>query len=65
MRNAELTNPSLPQHLAEIAEILAAGFMRLRARKSSRISADGRESSVDFTPDQSGHGTGFSGEADA
>jgi hypothetical protein len=64
-------NPYTPQELpptdriAEIAEILAAGLMRLRARKSSRISADGGESSVDFTPRQSGHATGFSRETDA
>jgi hypothetical protein len=53
------------EYLAEIAEILAAGLMRLRARKSSRISADGGESSVDFMPDQSGHAIGLSQEADA
>jgi hypothetical protein len=53
------------EYLAEIAEILAAGLMRLRARKSSPKSADLRECSVDFTPDQSGHAIGLSQEADA
>jgi hypothetical protein len=44
------------ERLDEIAEILAAGLIRLRARKSSRISAHHGESSLDFSPDQSGHG---------
>jgi hypothetical protein len=51
-------NPdSLPsqEHLAEIGEILAAGLMRLRARKSSPKSPDPGESSLDFSPHQSGH----------
>ena len=43
------------ERLDEIAEILAAGLIRLRARKSSQISADRGESSLDFSPDQSGH----------
>jgi hypothetical protein len=41
--------------IAEIAEILAAGLMRLRARKSSALSRDPGESSLDFSPDQRGH----------
>ena len=41
--------------LSEIAEILAAGLMRLSARKSSQISADFGESSVDFYRHQRGH----------
>jgi len=41
-------------HLTEIAEILAAGLMRLAARKSSRKCPEIRESSLHFTPDQSG-----------
>jgi hypothetical protein len=43
--------------LAEIAEILALGLMRLRARKSSGLSRHEGESSLHFTPEQSGHGT--------
>jgi hypothetical protein len=64
-------NPYIPQELAptdriaEVAEILAAGLMRLRARKSSRIFGEGGESSVDFMPHQSGHANGFSRETDA
>src|SRR4051812_48721958 len=43
-----------PDNLADIAEILAAGLMRLAARKSSRKSGKIGESSLHFTPDQSG-----------
>ena len=44
-----------PQHISEIAEILALGLMRLQARKSSELSASSGESSLDFTGQQSGH----------
>jgi hypothetical protein len=40
--------------LSEIAEILAAGLTRLADRKSSRKSMEIGESSLHFTPDQSG-----------
>jgi hypothetical protein len=43
-----------PDRIIEIAEILAAGLMRLEARKSSRKPSDFGESSLHFTPDQSG-----------
>ena len=43
--------------LAEIAEILAVGLMRLMARKSSPISADPGESSLDLSAAESGHPT--------
>jgi hypothetical protein len=43
------------ERIAELGELLAAGVMRLQARKSSRLSADRGDSSVDFLPDQSGH----------
>ena len=43
------------ERLAEIAEILATGLMRLRARKSSGISADAGECSLDVPEHQSGH----------
>jgi hypothetical protein len=48
---------SLPlhEHLAEIGEILAAGLMRLRARKSSPKSADFGESLLALSGHQSGH----------
>ena len=41
--------------LAELGQILAAGLMRLHARKSSPLSADRGDSSVDFPPDRSSH----------
>jgi hypothetical protein len=43
------------EQLDEIAEILAAGLMRLRLRKSSALSADDGESSLDCDGHQSGH----------
>lgn len=43
--------------LGEIAEILAAGLIRLQQRKSSPLSHDGGESSLDFPVDQRGHPT--------
>ena len=54
-------NPLHPRHMTvaerldEIADILAAGLIRLRARKSTPLSRDRGESSLDFSPDQSGH----------
>lgn len=41
--------------LDEIAEILAAGLTRLRARQSSALAADLGESSLDCAGHQSGH----------
>jgi hypothetical protein len=43
------------ERLSEIAEILAGGLTRLKARQSSRLSADRGESSLDCAGDQSGH----------
>jgi hypothetical protein len=44
-----------PERISEVAEILAAGLMRLRAAKSSRKSAETGESSLDFTATESAH----------
>jgi hypothetical protein len=46
---------SAAERITEIAEILAAGLMRLRARESSHISADCGESFLDCGAHQSGH----------
>jgi hypothetical protein len=46
---------SIEDRHAEIAEILAAGLMRLRARKSSEFCPDSGESSLDCPGHQSGH----------
>ena len=43
------------ERIAEIVEILAVGLTRLWARKSSRISADCGEISLDYAGTQSGH----------
>jgi hypothetical protein len=54
--NALSPNKMSPtDRLDEIADILAAGLMRLRARKSSALSRDCGESSLDYSPDQRGH----------
>jgi hypothetical protein len=56
-------NPLHPDHMSAserldaIAEILAAALMRVRARKSSSISADCGESCVDLPAAQSVHAT--------
>jgi hypothetical protein len=50
---AALLSP--PERLAEIAEILAAGLIRLRARQSSPLSPDYGESPLDCAGYQSGH----------
>jgi len=57
----KMPNPLAADHLtaverlAEIAEILAAGLMRLRARQSSSLSPESGESSLDYLAHQSGH----------
>jgi hypothetical protein len=43
------------ERVNEIAEILAVGLMRVRARQSSALSPHGRESSLDCLGHQSGH----------
>jgi hypothetical protein len=50
------------ERLSEIAEILAVGLMRLRARKSSPKSADCGEISLDILADQSGPVPNIAGE---
>jgi hypothetical protein len=49
--------------VSDIAEILATGLSRLAARKSSRKSMEFGESSLHFTPDQSGDAPSCSAEA--
>lgn len=46
---------SAADRLDEIAELLAAALMRLRARKSSHLSADSGESSLANPPGQRVH----------
>lgn len=46
---------SSSERLAEIAEILAAGLMRLQAKKSSRSAGESGESSLHSMPGLSAH----------
>jgi hypothetical protein len=46
---------SAQERISEIAEILAAGLMRLHARKSSQLCPDAGESSLHISPVQSGY----------
>ena len=58
MPNALTPNRMTPaERLAELGCILAAGLIRMKANKSSPLSADRGESHVDFLPPQSGHAT--------
>jgi hypothetical protein len=43
------------ERIAEICSILAAGLVRLQARKSTPLSAHHGESSLDSFADRSGH----------
>lgn len=47
---------SASERLNEVAEILAKGVVRLMDRKSRSLSANDRDSSLDFTAHQSVHG---------
>jgi len=49
------------ERVREISEILAGGLTRLKARQSSRLSADRGESSLDCAGDQSGHANVLNG----
>jgi hypothetical protein len=53
------------KRLDEVAEILAAGLMRLHARKSSPLSSHAGEGSLDCAPDQRAHAdrTNYEGES--
>jgi hypothetical protein len=51
--NPNLMSPD--ERLARVAEIFAAGLIRLRARQSSQLSGDRGESPLDCSPDQRRH----------
>jgi hypothetical protein len=56
MSNALRPDLMMPaERLDEVAEILAAGLMRLKLRKSSHLSAAPGESSLDCVGHQSSH----------
>ena len=44
------------ERLGELASILAAGLIRLKARKSRQLSEDRGDSCLDLSPRWSGHG---------
>jgi len=50
------------ERVGEIAEILAAGLIRMRARMSSQKSIDGGEISLDIIARQSGPDPNIAGE---
>lgn len=57
-------DPSLltpEERLAELGRILATGLIRMKVNKSSALSANRGESSVDFRAPKSGHATCNSG----
>ena len=56
-------DPESFERISEIVQILAGGLMRLKARKSSRKPAEFGESSLHFSPDQSGGVPPYSAEA--
>ena len=49
------------ERLGEVAEILAAGLIRMRARMSSQKSIDGGEISLDIIARQSGPDSNLAG----
>ena len=49
----DLMNPN--ERLAEVAGLLAAGLIRLRARQSSQLSGDCGESLLDCSPNRRRH----------
>lgn len=57
MRNAlDPERMSADERLREVGEILAAGLLRLRARRREALAADTGELSLDFPARQSVHG---------
>jgi hypothetical protein len=50
------------ERLTGLGRILAAGLIRMKAKKSSCLSADFGESSVDLRSQKSGHATRNSGD---
>ena len=52
---------SAAERLDEVAEILAVGLTRLRARQSTALPADLGESSLDCAGDPSGHANALKG----
>ena len=65
MNGVNLSDGAPSERLAEIGGLLADALMRLQIRKSSVFPGEIGESSLHFTPDQSGHAKPVSPEVDA
>jgi hypothetical protein len=53
--SAPIDQLSAAQRLAEVAEILAAGILRLRSRQLGTYQGDGEQVRLDFPPERSVH----------
>jgi hypothetical protein len=65
MNGTDFSGDNTGQRLTEIGALLAQALMRLQTRQSSDFVADAGESSLHFTPDQSGDAKPVSPEVDA
>ena len=65
MNGVNLSDGAPSERLAEIGGLLAEALMRLQSRKSSVFPGEIGESSLHFTPDQSGHAKPVSPEVEA
>jgi hypothetical protein len=65
MNGVNLSDGAPSERLAEIGGLLAEALMRLQSRKSSVFPGEIGESSLHFTPDQSGDAKPVSPEVDA
>jgi len=65
MTGTDFSDRNTRQRLAEIGTLLAQALTRLHSRQSSTFVGKSGESSLHFTPDQSGHANHASLEKDA
>ena len=65
MNGTDFSGDNTGQRLTEIGALLAQALMRLQSRKSSVFPGEIGESSLHFTPDQSGHAKPVSPEVEA
>ena len=65
MNGTDYSGYTTGQRLTEIGALLAQALMRLQSRKSSVFPGEIGESSLHFTPDQSGHAKPVSPEVEA
>jgi hypothetical protein len=65
MNGTDFSGDNTGQRFTEIGALLAQALMRLQTRQSSAFVADAGESSLHFTPNQSGHAEPFSPEVTA